>query len=66
MMQWSNIGVLGLLTCSYMVGEVAHFLVAVTSKDLANSIGFGDMKCYNNFTVTEGTSLCSGFKESEE
>jgi len=65
-MQWSNIGVLGLLTCSYMVGEVAHFLVAVTSKDLANSIGFGDMKCYNNFTVTEGTSLCSGFKESED
>lgn len=64
-MQWSNIGVLGLLTLSYMVGEVAHFLVAVTSKDLARSIGFGDMQCYANKTVT-GSPVCAGFKVAED
>ena len=64
-MQWSNVGVLGLLTLAYMVGEVAHFLIAVTSKDLANSVGFGDMKCYTNIT-SDGTPVCSGFKLKEE
>ena len=65
-MEWSDIGVLGLLTLSYMVGEVAHFLIAVTSKDLANSVGFGDMKCYTNITRTQGTPVCAGFKLKEE
>eukprot|EP00092_Neocalanus_flemingeri_P009696 GFUD01010442.1.p1 GENE.GFUD01010442.1~~GFUD01010442.1.p1 ORF type:complete len:486 (+),score=62.98 GFUD01010442.1:259-1716(+) len=65
-MKWSNVGVLGLLTLSYMVGEVAHFLIAVTSKDLANSVGFGDMKCYTNMTHVEGTAVCSGFKLKED
>jgi len=64
-MQWSNVGVLGLLTLAYMVGEVAHFLIAVTSKDLANSVGFGDMKCYTNIT-SDGTPVCSGFKLKED
>ena len=31
-MEWSDIGVLGLLTLSYMVGEVAHFLIAVETR----------------------------------
>ena len=65
-MQWSNIGVLGLLTLSYMVGEVAHFLIAVTSKDLARSIKFGDMRCYANDTAGELSGVCTGFKAAEE
>jgi len=66
-MQWSNVGVLGLLTLSYMVGEVAHFLIAVTSKDLARSIGFGDMRCYaNTSTMGEMTAVCAGFKAAED
>jgi len=65
-MQWSNVGVLGLLTLSYMVGEVAHFLVAVTSKDLARSVGFGDMQCYANSTLGEQPAVCAGFKAAED
>ena len=65
-MQWSNVGVLGLLTLSYMVGEVAHFLIAVTSKDLARSIGFGDMQCYANNTRPELGTVCAGFKAADE
>jgi len=65
-MQWYNVGVLGLLTLSYMVGEVAHFLVAVTSKDLARSIGFGDMQCYANSTGGEQPAVCAGFKAAED
>ena len=34
-----KIFVLVVLTCSYLVGEIAHFLTAVTSKHIANSIG---------------------------
>jgi len=41
-----KIFVLVVLTCSYLVGEIAHFLTAVTSKHIANSIGFGEQKCY--------------------
>jgi len=65
-MQWSNVGVLGLLTLSYMVGEVAHFLIAVTSKDLARSIGFGDMQCYANNTRPELGTVCAGFKAADD
>ena len=63
-MEWSNVGVLGLLTLSYMVGEVAHFLINVTSKDLARSIGFGDLKCYAN--TTGSSAFCAGFKIAKE
>ena len=44
----SRVGTLGLLTLSYMVGEVAHFLPAITSKDLAESLQFGDKRCYSS------------------
>jgi len=63
-MEWSNVGVLGLLTLSYMVGEVAHFLINVTSKDLARSIGFGDLKCYANNTGS--SAFCAGFKIAKD
>merc|ERR1712066_710939 len=54
------------LTFSFMVGEVAHFLPTVTSKALANSIGFGDMACYSNMSNIHATTTpCSGFKTRE-
>jgi len=62
----SQVATLTLLTLSFMVGEVAHFLPTVTSKALANSIGFGDMACYSNVTEDpQTTALCSGFKTQE-
>ena len=62
-----QLATLALLTMSFMVGEVAHFLPTVTSKAMANSIGFGDMRCYTNATMAAEPSLvCSGFESKTE
>ena len=56
----SRLGTLGLLTLSYMVGEVAHFLPAITSKDLAGSLEFGDQRCYSSAGRSDqGQNQCS-------
>jgi len=62
-----QLATLALLTMSFMVGEVAHFLPTVTSKAMANSIGFGDMRCYTNTTMAAEPSLvCSGFESKTD
>merc|ERR1719310_174343 len=43
---WSRYATLMLLTLSYTLGELGHFLIATTSKQVANSLEFGDMRCY--------------------
>ena len=35
-------GVLVLLISSYLVGEMGHFMLGATSRDMARDIGFGD------------------------
>ena len=37
--------VLALLTLSYLVGEMGHFMLGATSRDMARTIGFGDKEC---------------------
>ena len=37
--------VLTLLTLSYLVGEMGHFMLGATSRDMARDIGFGDKEC---------------------
>ena len=37
--------VLVLLTLSYLVGEMGHFMLGATSRDMARDIGFGDKEC---------------------
>ena len=44
---WSRYVTLTLLTMSYTLGELGHFLIATTSKQVANSLEFGDMRCYS-------------------
>ena len=44
--QWQRAGTLGLLTLCYTLGELGHFLIATTSKQVANSLQFGDLRCY--------------------
>ena len=58
-MQWTGqqAGLLALLTLSYTVGEVAHFLIAVNYRQVASSIQFGDMKCFANITDTDCANL---------
>ena len=60
-----RVGTLGLLTLSYMVGEVAHFLPAITSKDLAESLQFGDKRCYNS-EQSPSQSQCSQLESEAE
>ena len=41
---------LTLLTASYVVGELSHFLIGVTSRDVARTIHYGDVACFKNMT----------------
>merc|ERR1711988_1497600 len=59
----SRVGTLGLLTLSFTIGEVAHFLIVVTSKAVAGSVQFGDQRCYSR--ESSSSSQCSGLEESQ-
>jgi len=51
-----------LLTTSYVFGEVGHFLIGVTSRDVARDIGYGDSACLampNRTLVSKGNPSCS-------
>ena len=48
---WQRLGTLGLLTLCYTLGELGHFLIATTSKQVANSLQFGDLRCYVDHKV---------------
>ena len=57
--------VLALLTLSYLVGEMGHFMLGVTSRDMARDIGFGDKDCVprNTENVTEVTQCMTMSRE---
>ena len=48
-----NISFLALITSGYVIGEIAHFLIATTSKDVANSIPYGDQVCKDRANQTQ-------------
>ena len=35
-----------LLTASYVFGELSHFLIGVTSRDVARDVHYGDQACF--------------------
>ena len=39
---------LSYLTVAYVFGEMSHYLVGVTSRDMAREIHYGDLACYDN------------------
>ena len=47
MSDWSfkNTTFLAVITAGYIIGEIAHFLIATTSEDVANSVHYGDQVC---------------------
>ena len=47
MTDWTfkNTTFLAIITAGYIVGEIAHFLIATTSEDVANSVHYGDQVC---------------------
>jgi len=58
MTDWTprNIYFLGLITAGYVVGEIAHFLIATTSKDVAQDVHYGDQTCQPGSNAT--TAQC--------
>ena len=64
----ANSSILALLTVSYIVGEISHFLIGTVSKKVAQDIEFGKKGCYDisNSTVdTSGLDKCIDFEDEE-
>ena len=58
---------LSYLTVAYIFGEMSHYLVGVTSRDMAREIGYGDMACYNNDNFSEemnSSIICDDITDS--
>lgn len=49
--------VLGILTIGYILGELGHYLIGVTSKQTAMELDYGDIACQQNNTDFEQISL---------
>lgn len=48
-----SVYMLGILTVSYILGELGHFLLGVTSKQMAIDLDYGDRSCQlNNSQLT--------------
>lgn len=45
--------VLAVVTIGYVLGELGHYLIGVTSKQTAIEIGYGDHACQQNNTDLE-------------
>ena len=45
--------ILSLLTASYILGELSHFLIGVTSRDVARTVHYGDLSCFDHVQADE-------------
>ncbi|KAI8116657.1 Ephrin-B2a [Lucilia cuprina] len=57
--------VLGVLTIGYILGELGHYLIGVTSKQTAMELDYGDISCQQNnsmFLRTEVPTQCADIK----
>lgn len=63
-----NTYILGLLTLAFIVGEISHFLIGVTSRDVAREIHYGQKACFANITTTFNVTedFCNDFEEEAE
>ena len=44
----SKLYFLSLMTLSYIVGELTHFLINTTSREVAREVEFGEKSCFMN------------------
>jgi len=63
---WVRAASLALLTACYSLGELGHFLIATTSKQVANSLQFGDMRCYPANGTDTAASHCADLATQAE
>lgn len=57
--------ILGILTLCYIVGELGHYLIGVTSRPTARDINYGDHACQLNdtrFEISEMPTQCEDIK----
>jgi len=54
--------ILLLLTLSYLVGEMGHFLLGATSREIARDVGYGDKACFGK----ENGTILSCRKRKDE
>ena len=52
-----NAYVLAILTICYIVGELGHYLIGVTSRATARDINYGDHACQLNNTSLEKNEI---------
>ena len=61
---------LSLMTLSYIVGELTHFLINTTSRAVAREIGYGEMSCFKNETIADVADetgvVCSEIKNETD
>ena len=58
-----------LMTSSFGLGELSHFLVGSTTKSMAQELHYGLMACFKNDNVTAedlGNVNCTSFQNSTE
>ena len=48
---WSKVYFLSLLTLSYIVGELTHFMINTTSREVAREVEFGEKSCFLNESI---------------
>jgi len=64
-----NVYYLALMTLSYIVGELTHFLINTTSRAVAREVEFGDQSCFKNQTnvsSNEKAVNCTDLKNETE
>lgn len=60
--------VLGIVSLGYVLGELGHYLIGVTSKAIAIDLEYGDITCQLNSTdyfLSELPVLCETANNSE-
>ncbi|XP_023322348.1 protein spinster homolog 1 [Eurytemora carolleeae] len=58
---------LSYMALSYVIGEIAHFLINTTSREVAREIQFGDQACFVNKTRAaelNSNASCTGYNET--
>lgn len=57
-----------LVSLAYIVGELGHYLIGVTSRDIARVLHYGDIACQLNsteFSVADLPQTCDTANNSE-
>lgn len=52
-----NVYVLAVLTIGYVLGELGHYMIGVTTKQTATDLNYGDIACQQNNTMFDRLTI---------